>query len=306
MPSENMRILPKSVKPGPWKASPPPCRRTFPGLLRHLGGLCVAACLVAPAAVAETLTIPGSGNPEYILGELARAYNSQQNLHRVVVPPTIGTAGAIREVSAGTATLGRVGRPLKDKELSLGLTYLPIGRDPVAFVGGAGVTAKGISTQQAIDIFTGKVGNWRDLGGKPGAIRAVGREITDASRQAIMKEIPAFENLQYHDGVKIVLLDPQSIELLDRYPASFGFLNRSQLSAARTGLKVLALDGVEPTAENVKAGRYKLWAEVGLIYKESALTEAGRSFIAFIGSPRGKELLRAHGLLLTAADASGR
>ena len=271
----------------------------------HAVALCAMIVSFLSPARAETLVIPGSGNPEYILRELARAYNSQQNQHRVIVPPTIGTAGAIREVSAETATLGRVGRPLKDKELSLGLTYRPIGRDPVAFVGGASVTATGLSPQQAIDIFTGKITNWRDLGGKPETIRAVGREVTDASRQTIMKEIRAFEDMKYHDGVKIVLLDTQLIELLDRYPASFGFLNRSQLSAARTDLKLLALDGVEPTADNVKEGRYKLWTELGLIYKESALTEAGRSFIAFIESPRGKELLRAHGLLLAAPDATG-
>ncbi|MFB0935368.1 MAG: substrate-binding domain-containing protein, partial [Propionivibrio sp.] len=221
--------------------------------------LCLTMLAFMPVASAETLVIPGSGNPEYILKELANAYNHQQTRHRVVVPPTIGTSGALREVTEGTATMGRVGRPLKDTELSLGLTYRAIGRDPVAFVGGAGVTVSSVSAQQAIDIFAGKIVNWRDLGGKPGTIRAIGREKTDASLQGITRGIKAFENLQYHDNVKIVHLDTQLIELLDRFPASFGFLNRSALSGAKTKLMALQLDSIEPNADNVDAGRYPLW-----------------------------------------------
>ena len=275
----------------------------------------VIACAVAvslsafalmPSASAETLVIPGSGNPEYILTVLANAYNTQQSEHRVIVPPTIGTSGALREVTEGTASMGRVGRPLKGKELNLGLTYRPIGRDPVSFVGGAGVTVSGITTQQAIDIFTGNISNWRDLGGKHEAIRAIGREKTDASLQAIMREIKVFENLQYHDNVKLVHLDSQLIELLDRFPASFGFLNRSALSGAKTKLIALKLDSIDPSADNVDAGRYKLWTEIGLIYKESSLTPAGRSFLEFVASPYGAQLLRANGLLPSAMQNANR
>ena len=275
----------------------------------------VIACAVAvslsafalmPSASAETLVIPGSGNPEYILTVLANAYNTRQSEHRVIVPPTIGTSGALREVTEGTASMGRVGRPLKGKELNLGLTYRPIGRDPVSFVGGAGVTVSGITTQQAIDIFTGNISNWRDLGGKHEAIRAIGREKTDASLQAIMREIKAFENLQYHDNVKLVHLDSQLIELLDRFPASFGFLNRSALSGAKTKLIALKLDSIDPSADNVDAGRYKLWTEIGLIYKESSLTPAGRSFLEFVASTYGAQLLRANGLLPSAMQNANR
>lgn len=271
--------------------------RRFSNIIGRTATLCLTVLVFMPVASAETLVVPGSGNPEYILRELANAYNKYQTRHQVVVPPTIGTSGALREVTEGTATMGRVGRPLKGKELSLGLTYRPIGRDPVAFVGGAGVTVSNISTQQAIDIFTGKIANWRDLAGKPGAIRAIGREKTDASLQGIMREIKAFETLQYHDNVKLVHLDTQLIELLDRFPASFGFLNRSALSSAKTKLIALQLDSIEPSADNVDTGRYKLWTEIGLIYKESSLTEAGRSFLEFIASPQGTQLLRANGLL---------
>ena len=60
------------------------------------------------------------------------------------------------------------------------------------------------------------------------------------------------------------------------------------------------------TCDNVDAGRYKLWTEIGLIYKESSLTPAGRSFLEFVASPYGAQLLRANGLLPSAMQNANR
>jgi phosphate transport system substrate-binding protein len=270
-------------------------------LIRLLPVLWLALTAASPAS-AEELTIPGSGNPEYILGELAKAFNAQQAKHRVVVPPSSGTAGALREVGEGAAAMGRVGRPLKPAERERGFTYVPLGRDAVVFVGGAGVTANNVTREQMVGAYSGKLTDWRELGGKPGPIRAIGREATDASRQVLDREIPRFANVQFPESVKIVHLDPHAIELLDRFPTSLGFLNRSALEAAKTKLVILSLDGVAPNPENLKTGRYPLWLEFGLIYKSSALTDAGRAFLEFIQSPAGSRILQDHGVLTDTAN----
>jgi phosphate transport system substrate-binding protein len=259
--------------------------------------LCLLALSLAAPVAAETLTIPGSGNPEYVLGELAKAFNSQQKQHQVLIPPTTGTAGALRDVTQGTASIGRVGRPLKDVERTGGMTYHPLGRDPIAFAGGALVTGRTITRAQIVDIYAGKLTNWRDLGSKPGPIRAIGREVTDASRQAIARDIKVFASMVFDENVKIVNLDTQMIELLDRFPTSIGFLNRSALMAAKTRPVLLALDRIEPTADNVRSGRYPFWLEFGLIYQAGALTPAGQAFLTFVDSPAGVHVLRSNGVL---------
>lgn len=248
-------------------------------------------------ASAEELVIPGSGNPEYVLMQLAKAFNQQQNQHTVTVPPSTGTAGALRDVEAGTTSLGRVGRPLKEDERNKGITYLALGRDPVVFAAGAGVTARSITPAQAVDVYSGKLTDWRELGGNPGPIRAIGREPTDASRQAITRFIKPFENIVYGENVKVVHLDPELITLLDRFPTSLGILNKSALGACSTKIVYLAFDGVEPTSENVEKGNYPLWLEIGLIYKPDALTPAAKAFLDFIQSPAGERILREHGVL---------
>jgi phosphate transport system substrate-binding protein len=250
---------------------------------------------------AEDLVIPGSGNPERVLRELATAFNAQQGRHRVSIPSSSGTAGALREVEQGHTSLGRVGRPLKDAERARGLAYLPLGLDAVVFVGGAGVSARGIGKTQAIDIYSGRVTDWRDLGGKPAPIRAIGRESTDTSRQAIAREVKAFGELEFHESVKLVHLDPQMIELLDRYPTSLGFLNRSALGAARTALVPLAFEGIEPSPDNLAAGRYPLRLEFGFVHKAGELSDAAKAFVLFVQSPSGERILREHGVLPLAA-----
>jgi phosphate transport system substrate-binding protein len=268
--------------------------------LRRLAIGCLLGFSFAAAAtkaLADDLSIPGSGNLEYVLGEIAKAFNNQQHRHRVTVPPSTGTAGAIRDVEQGVATLGRVGRPLKETERNQGLAFVPLGRDAVVFVAGAGVSLRSVTTAKMIDAFTGKTSDWRELGGKPGPVRVIGREATDASIQAIARQIKPFANIRFADSAKLVHLDPQMIELLDRFPTSLGFLNRSQLFAAKTKLVPLALDGIEPSPENLASGRYPIWLEFGLIYRHGALTEAGRAFLQFLETPAAAGILREHGVL---------
>jgi phosphate transport system substrate-binding protein len=249
------------------------------------------------SAFADNLIIPGSGTAEYVMQALADAFAQQQTQHRVIVPSTTGTTGAVRDVVAGAAVLGRVGRPLKPDELAQGLIFVSLGRDPVAFVAGAGVTVTALKSTQLVDVFTGKTTNWKDFGGNLGPIRAIGRESTDATRQAINRVIKPFENIIFAESVKLVNLDTQVIELVDRFPGSLGFLNRSALAACKTKLVYLTLDGVEPTPQNVGIGRYPLWLELGLIYKMGKLSPAAKTFIEFTQSPAGVKVLRDHGVL---------
>jgi phosphate transport system substrate-binding protein len=260
--------------------------------------LAFLSALALPAAQAGELVIPGSGNPEHVLRQLAKAFHALQPQHRVSIPPSTGTAGALRDVRADAAVLGRLGRPLTAEEQASGLAYVPLGRDPVVFVAGAGVTVDRVTREQMIDAYTGKATDWREWGGAPAPIRAVGREKGDASRQALNRAIPAFETIAYHADVKMVHLDPQALALFDRYPSSLGFLNRSALAAAATALRPLMLDGVAPTAENLASGSYPLWLELGLVHRKSAALPAeARAFLDFVASAEGRGILRSHGIL---------
>lgn len=262
--------------------------------------LALAMVFAVSTVRAEELVVPGSGNNEFVVRELAKAFNHRQTQHRVTVPPSSGMAGAVRDVSEGISSLGRVGRPLREAELSKGLTYLPLGRDAIAVAGGAAVTARQISTEQLKAVFSGKITEWTALGGQAAPIRVIGKESTDAIRSQISTY---FKDLTYADTVKIALLDTHLLELLDRYPSSFAIINRSALGACKTRVITLALDGVEPNLENIANGSYPLIMEFGLIHKNSGLSPAGKAFVEFIRSPDGVSILRSHGVVPKNAGA---
>lgn len=245
---------------------------------------------------AEELVVPGAGNPEYVLGRLAEAFNQEQSQHNVIIPTSTGTAGALRDIRQGIASLARVGRPLRDDERDQGIVFIPLGRDPVVFVAGAAVTTAAITSAQVMSVYQGQISDWSELGGAPGPIRAIGREITDASRMVIVRHIKAFEGIVFGENVKVVHLDPQMVALLDRFPTSLGFLNRSALFACKTKVIPLALDGVAATPETLASGRYPMAIEFGLIHRSGNITPAARAFVAFIQSPAGARILREHGV----------
>lgn len=258
---------------------------------------CVALAAVAGPVAAEEIVIPGSGNPEFVLGRLAAEFNARQSAHRVLVPPSIGTAGGLRDLRAGKAALARVGRRLTDAEGAGEFVFVSLGRDPVVFVGGAAVTATSIDRDRAVAAYEGRVTDWKELGGASAPIRAIGRESSDASRRVLAEAIPRFAEIAYAPTVRLVHLDPQLIEMLDRYPSSLAFINRSALGAATKPLKVLALDGVPPTAENVATGRYPLSLEPGLIHRKGDPGPAAEAFLRFIRSAEGAGILRDNGFV---------
>jgi len=269
--------------------------RMRPRIAAFLVSYLLSCCTVSLAATTE-LSIPGSGNPEFALRKLADQYNATQSEIHVTIPISTGTAGALRDVETGTATLGRVGRPLKKSELDKGIVYLPLGRDPVVFVGGAEVTVRNLTEDQILKIYAGGITDWSALGGQPAHIRVIGREVTDASRRAIGSSLKPFADMAFGEPVKVVNLDPEMVALLDRFPTSLGFLNTSALKVCSTPVVMLDYNGIVPSVENMKNGLYPFWIEFGLIYKPGSLTVEDRAFLDYLNTAAAQDLLRGLGI----------
>ena len=123
------------------------------GISKVLVLVAILLWLWPPAGVAaDVLEIPGTGACEVLLRSLAEAFNARHPEHRVVVPASIGTVGAMRLALSDQAVLVRVARPLIKEEKDQGLTYLPFARDMVVFAVGAKVPVRSITTAQLVDI----------------------------------------------------------------------------------------------------------------------------------------------------------
>ncbi|MHC1712444.1 MAG: substrate-binding domain-containing protein [Solidesulfovibrio sp.] len=162
--------------------------------------LALIVCLgLPPRAMAgeqTVLIISGTGDSEALLRAVAARFIEDNPDVLVEIPDSIGTSGGIKAVLAGKAALARTARPLREEEKALGLQELVFATAPVVFAVHPSVTGvAGLTAAQALDIFSGKTKNWSELGGAPGPISRVIREMPETSRAVLNAAIPGFETL---------------------------------------------------------------------------------------------------------------
>lgn len=85
------------------------------------------------------------------------------------------------------------------------------------------------------------------------------------------------------------------------------------LGSLNDSVKAVKVAGVEATAENVKSGAYKVARPFNIAWKEDALSDAGKDFIAYILSSKGQAIVNANGYVgsddaaaYEAADVTGK
>ncbi|OKP77543.1 phosphate-binding protein [Paenibacillus helianthi] len=154
----------------------------------------------------------------------------------------------------------------------------------VAVVAIAAVTHKdaGVDTltkQQLVDIFTGKVTNWKEVGGADQKIQIINRPSSSGTRAT-------FENFAL--GTKTEDLQGSIQEdssgtvkkMIGETPGAIGYLALSYLDDS---VKTLKYDGVEPSVDNVITGKYPVWAYEHM-YTNGEPTEVVKAFLDYMVS----------------------
>jgi phosphate transport system substrate-binding protein len=279
-------------------------RRKNASVQSHIGpvrlialALLVTLCLWAGPVNADFLVVPGTGSCETVLQALAAAFNARSPGGEVQIPASTGSGGGIQAVLNGEAVLARVARPLSEAEVQQGLRHLPFAKDPVVFAVAKNVDVRNLTTAQLIDIFSGNIDDWRQVGGATAPIRVLLREPGDSSLRVIQEHIPAFAGIKFTDRSKALYHVHEMVEMLIKYKHSIGWISHSSLFPVRDSIKALALDNVIPSYQNVKSGRYPLVETEAFIYKQGTLTNLAKRFIIFIFSDAGRNILGQYGLV---------
>ena len=93
----------------------------------------VTTFLIPASSFAEEITIVGTGDGVAVLEAVGEVFSAQNPNVKITVPASIGSGGGIKSVGEDTFILGRVARPIKEREASFGLEYLPFAQVPVTF-----------------------------------------------------------------------------------------------------------------------------------------------------------------------------
>jgi phosphate transport system substrate-binding protein len=149
-----------------------------------------------------------------------------------------------------------------------------------AIVVSGDVTVTNLTTQQLFDIFTGKIRNWKDVGGSGNDIVILKRPSTSGTRAVFDKYV--LNGAEEADG--IALIEESSEMIKAALSVNKGAVSYLALPYIDSSVKTVKLNGVSPTAENIKSGDYTLWSYEHM-YTNGEASGTTKAFLDFIMSP---------------------
>ncbi len=243
----------------------------------------------ANAAPSE-ITIVGTGDGMSILKNIGAAFSQENPDVTVSVPASIGSGGGIKAVGADKFAVGRVAREIKDKEKHLGLTYLPVARIPVVFFVHKSAGVDNLTARQIDDIYSGKITNWKDVGGRDGKIRVVRRGDGDSSLKVLRSSFPGFRDVVITARAKETLTTQENIETVASKAGAIGF--GPYADALGANVQILTVGGVSATDAD-----YPSTGVLALIFKDQSKKGDIASFLEFASSAAAHDAIKsANGL----------
>jgi phosphate transport system substrate-binding protein len=253
----------------------------------------LAATTVARAQVAE-IKIGGSGAALGTMQLLAQAYAKVQPDAQITVLPSMGSSGGIKAVLAGAIQIGVSARALREAEAKAGAIAFEYGRTPFVFATAATNKASGVTTQNLVDFYAGKVDQWPD-GSK---LRLVLRPISDSDGETIKSISPAMRDAksaaEQRKGMVFTVTDQETAASIEKISGALGPSTLALLLSEKRPLKALALDGVVPSAQTLANGSYPLYKDLLLVTGPKTPPEA-QAFVAFVRSAAGRAILQQTG-----------
>ena len=150
------------------------------------------------------------------------------------------------------------------------------------------------SRQQLIDVYTGRITNWRELGGPDAKITVASK----AEGRATLEVFLGYTGLDSADikaGV-IVGENQQAIKTVVADPNAIAYVSIGAAASEAAGgspIKLVRCDGVEPTNENVAAGKFPIMRPLQLVSRGEVQARA-RDFLDFLTAPENADLIESH------------
>ncbi|MSS63614.1 phosphate ABC transporter substrate-binding protein [Velocimicrobium porci] len=239
-----------------------------------------------------TITMIGSTSMEKFANALGEAF-MEKNPGVTVSPEFVGSSAGIEALVGGTADIGNASRNLEDSEKEAGAVENIVAIDGIAIVTDEDNKVKDLKKDDLTKIYSGEITNWKELGGDDTPIVVVGREAGSGTRGAFEEILGIEDKCKYANE-----LDSTGA-VMAKVAATKGAIGYVSLDVLDDTVNALTLEGVEPTAENIKSGDYFLsrpfvMATKGEISEQNDLVKA---LFDYLKSEEGKQLVESVGLI---------
>jgi phosphate transport system substrate-binding protein len=259
-------------------------------------GLITAMLLSAgEVARANTLRMGGIGATTMLLPHLFEAFEGSETVKLKVIP-SLGSSGGLRALTDDVLDVAVSGRPLTEQERAAGLKPALSIRTPFVLVT-PHPQPNGLRSTEIADIFKSLRPTWGD----GSSIRIILRPRSDSDTTALAGMFPgmapAIETARQRHDIPVAATDQDNADLAERMPGSLSASTLTQIISERRALRVVAIDGIEPSLEALENGTYPYAKTLDFIMSSRPSPHA-EAFIAFLRSSTGQAVMRSKGSVL--------
>ncbi len=243
----------------------------------------------------KTIVVRGSTTLEPLLKSAAEAYEKRA---RVTISVTgSGSREGIRALIQGECDISDSSAGIETMEVARpaaaqgGLKAFVIAYDLIVPIVNPENIVKDITLDRLKGVFAGTITSWSALGGRDAPIKRAVRDENSGTAtmwKALVSATPPGDTVSIHPSNSGVL------NAVAGDPDTIGYVGLSFLNSEVRALKI---NGVEAGYASAKAGTYPLKRKLYLYVNEKTLDPAARSFIVFLLSREGQEIVRESGFI---------
>jgi phosphate transport system substrate-binding protein len=244
----------------------------------------------------ESVILGGAGSMIHVAQGLAQAFEAKNPGAKIqVIPTTMGSTGGINAISRGKVTVALAARGLKPEE-SAKFKYHPLGRSAVVIAVNKGVPVTALTGSQVCDLFAGKYKSWLEVGAPEQKVDVLTRNEDDGSKESVRASIPCFKDLRESPEASSFIRGAAMVAALNSRPGAIGITELDAVAASNGAFKALTLDGVSPSTETVRNGKYKVVKTFAFVTAAEPQGLA-RQFLDFARSPEANSILAKEGIV---------
>ncbi len=203
-----------------------------------------------------------------------------------------GSGLGIKQAGEGLVDIGNAGRKPSNKEIQkYNLKVLKWAVDGVGVVVHPENKVRSLTGRQLRDIYSGKISNWKEVGGVDRQINIYTRDEASGTRKVFWKKALAKGDISARANV--VVSNGAMKTAVAGDPFGIGFISVGHMDSS---VSPVALDGVTPTLESVRSGEYKVARGLYSLTKGEP-TGLAKLFLDFILSPTGQQIVAAKGFI---------
>lgn len=231
-----------------------------------LASFLIVAALEAPGtATGQTTTadqlsgklvITGASTLAPLIGEIGKRFENLYPKVRVDVQ-TGGSSRGVADTRQGLADIGMVSRVMKDEEKDL--HAFPVARDGVGIILHKENPVQALTDEQVVAIYTGKITNWKDVGGKGAPITVVNKA---EGRSTLEVFLHYFKMKNTDVKAQVVIGDnEQGIKTIagNRHAIGYVSIGTAEYDESQgVPIKLLSVGGVAASTETVRNGTFPI------------------------------------------------